>query len=61
MSNFNNLKAINVIHFDGKSINLNEVCMSYTNFNPGQILEAVIYDDTIVIVPALSKDKTIEN
>lgn len=51
-----NLKAINIIHFDGRSINLNYVCMSYTNFNPGQILEAVIYDNMIVIVPALSQN-----
>ncbi len=33
----NNLKAINIIHFDGKSINLNDVCMSHTVFPKGQI------------------------
>lgn len=59
--NNNNLKAINLINYNGRSINLNEVCMSYTNFNPGQILEAVIYDDMILIVPALSHDNNEEN
>jgi hypothetical protein len=59
--NNNNLKAINLINYNGRSINLNEVCMSYTNFNPGQILEAVIYDDMIVIVPALSQNNGAEN
>ncbi len=54
--NNNNLKAINLINYNGRSINLNDVCMSYTDFNPGQILEAVIYDDMIVIVPALSQN-----
>ncbi|GEM_PF-2768733 len=49
----NILKAINIIHYDGMSINLNKVCMSYTNFNPGQILEAVIYEDMIVKTQAL--------
>ena len=61
MDNNNYLKAINIIHFNGMSINLNNVCMSHTNFKPGQILEAVIYDDMIVIVPALSPDNSAEN
>lgn len=47
--NNNNLKAIIIIHFDGKSINLNYVCMSHTIFQKGQILEAAIYGDMIVI------------
>lgn len=59
--NNNNLKAINLINYNGRSINLNDVCMSYTNFNPGQILEAVIYDDMIIIVPALSQYNGAEN
>ena len=31
-SNNNCLKEINLIHFDGKSISLNNVCMSHTIF-----------------------------
>lgn len=50
--NDNTLKAINVIPFNGKSINLNDLCMSHTNFKPGQILEAAIYGNMIVITPA---------
>lgn len=50
----NNLKVINIIHFDGKSINLNDVCMSHTVFPKGQILQASIYGGMIVITPALS-------
>ena len=56
----NNLNAISLINYNGRSINLNEVCMSYTNFNPGQILEAIIYNDMIVIRPALSSE-TLKN
>ncbi|MDR7814549.1 hypothetical protein [Lacrimispora sp.] len=59
--NNNNLKAINIIHFDGKSISLNDVCMSHTVFQKGQILQASIYGDMIVITPALSQDKAIES
>lgn len=55
--NRNYLKAINVMHFNGKSINLNEVCMSHTIFQPGQILEAAIYGDMIVITPAVLNNK----
>ena len=55
----NTLNAINSINYNGRSINLNVVCMSYTNFNPGQILEAVIYDDMIVRKPVLSSEYTI--
>lgn len=50
--NDNTLKAINVIPYNGKSINLNDLCMSHTNFKPGQILEAAIYGDMIVITSA---------
>lgn len=56
-NNHNNLKAINVINFNGKSINLNEVCMSHTIFQPGQILEAAIYGNMIVITPAVLDNK----
>ena len=55
MSN-NNLKAINIINYNGMSINLNDLCMSHTNFHSGQVLEASIYEDMIVIAPALSHD-----
>ena len=50
--NDNKLKAINVIPYNGKSINLNDLCMSHTNFKPGQILETAIYGNMIVITPA---------
>jgi hypothetical protein len=50
--NDNTLKAINVIKFNGNSINLNDLCMSHTNFKHGQILEAAIYGNMIVITPA---------
>lgn len=56
MNNDNNLKAINIIHFDGKSIDLNDVCISHTNFRPGQVLEAAIYGDMIVITPVILQD-----
>lgn len=59
--NNNNLKAINIINYNGMSINLNDLCMSHTNFQSGQVLEAAIYENMIVIAPALSQDKTIEN
>ena len=61
MKSYNYLKAINIIHFDGKSINLNNVCMSHTAFQKDQVLEAAIYEDMIVIVPALSKNNGAEN
>lgn len=48
----NNLKLINVIHYNGSSIVLNEVCMSHTNFQQGQVLQAVVYGDMILITPA---------
>lgn len=50
--NDNTLRAINVINFNGNSIHLNDLCMSHTNFKPGQILEAAIYGNMIVITPA---------
>lgn len=56
--NDNSLKAINVIHYDGISINLNETCMSYTNFQPNQVLEAAIYGDMIVITAAIKNNPT---
>lgn len=56
--NDNSLKAINVIHYDGISINLNETCMSYTNFQPNQVLEAAIYGDMIVITTAIKNNPT---
>ena len=59
--NNNNLKAINIINYNGMSINLNDLCMSHTNLQSGQVLEAAIYENMIVIAPALSQDKTIEN
>ncbi|HBG12546.1 MAG TPA: hypothetical protein DDX68_13890 [Clostridium sp.] len=52
----NTLKAINLINYNGKSINFNDLCMSHTNFQQGQILEATIYSDMIVIKPALSSE-----
>ena len=54
--NDNILKAINVINFNGNSINLNDLCMSHTNFKQGQILEAAIYGDMILITPALKEN-----
>lgn len=53
----NKLKAINLIRYDGSSINLNYVCMSHTIFQKDQILEATIYNNMIVIVPAISDDE----
>ena len=53
MNNNNNiLRAINVINFNGNSIHLNDLCMSHTSFQKGQILEAAIYGDMIVITTA---------
>jgi hypothetical protein len=51
--NDTNLKSINVIKYNGKSVDLNSLCMSYTNFQQEQILEAFIYHDMIVITPAM--------
>jgi hypothetical protein len=51
--NDTNLKSINVIKYNGKSVDLNSLCMSHTNFQPEQILEAFIYNDMIVIAPAM--------
>lgn len=51
--NDTNLKSINVIKYNGKSVDLNSLCMSHTNFQQGQILEAFIYNDMIVITPAM--------
>jgi len=62
MNNNNNiLRAINVINFNGNSIHLNGLCMSHTNFKPGQILEAAIYGDMIVITPAVMDTKQNNN
>ncbi len=55
-----NLKAINIIHFGGKSIYLNDTCISHTIFKQGQVLEAAIYGNMIVIRPALSSE-TLKN
>lgn len=55
--NDTNLKVINVIQYNGKSVNLNYLCMSHTIFLKGEILEASIYNDTIVIKPAISHPK----
>lgn len=49
----NNLKLINIIHYNGSSIVLNEVCMSRTDFQKGQVLQAAVYGDMIVITPAV--------
>jgi len=54
-SNNNCLKAINLIHFDGKSISLNDVCMSHTIFQENQVLQAAIYGDMIVITSAITE------
>lgn len=54
-NNDNSLKAINVIHYNGSSIGLNNLCMSHTNFQSGEILEIAIYEDMIMIIPALRK------
>ena len=51
----NNLKAINVIRYDGKSINLNIECVSHTSFQQGQVLEASIYGNMIIIKPAIEE------
>ena len=55
MNNNNNLKAINVIHYNGKSINLNFECMSHTSFQQGQVLEALVYGNMIIIKPAIEE------
>jgi len=52
-NNDNTPKAVNVIHFNSNSINLNNLCMPHTNFHQRQVSEAVIYGDMIVIRPAL--------
>lgn len=51
--NDTNLKSINVIKYNGKSVDLNSLCMSHTSFQQEQILEAYIYNDMIVIAPAM--------
>jgi hypothetical protein len=56
--NDNTLKAINVIPYNGKSINLNDLCMSYTNFQPNQVLEAAVHGDMIVITTAIKNNLT---
>ena len=55
--NNSNLKAINVIRYNGTSINLNNLCMNHTNFQPEQILEVFIYNDMIVIKPAILNEQ----
>lgn len=57
MNKDNSLKAINLINYNGTSINLNEVCMSHTVFQKGQVLEVSIYGDMVVIAPAILPDK----
>lgn len=54
----NNLKLINVIHYNGSSIYLNDMCMSHTNFHQGQVLQAAVYGDMIVITPAIIEEST---
>lgn len=54
----NNLKLINVIHYNGSSIFLNDVCMSHTNFQLGQVLQAAVFGDMIVITPAIIEEST---
>lgn len=54
-NNDNTIKAINIIPYIGKSINLNDLCLSHTNFKTGQILEAIIYGDMILIASAFKE------
>lgn len=51
----NNLKSINLFRFNGVSININDKCISHTNFHPGQVLEAAIYENMIVITHAIEE------
>lgn len=53
------LKAINLIRFDGISVTLTDRCLSYTDFYPGQVLEAGIYNNMIIITPALEGKDTL--
>lgn len=57
-NNENILKAINIIHYNGMSISLNEVCMSHTIFQQGQVLQASIYGDMIIITSVNLKTST---
>ncbi|CUX71803.1 hypothetical protein BN3590_04475 [Clostridium sp. C105KSO15] len=54
-NNDNNLKAINIIQYNGSSICLNNQCMSHTNFQIGEVLEVAIFEDMIKITPALKE------
>ena len=57
----NNLKAINVIRYNGESINLDNQCISHTTFHKNEILEISFYGNMIVIAPALPQDNTCDN
>lgn len=54
-NNDNSLKAINLIKYNGISINLNIECVSHTCFQQGQVLEASIYGNMIIIKPAIEE------
>lgn len=57
----NNLKVINILRYDGESVNLNNQCMSHTVFQKNEVLEVLIYNNMIVIAPALPQDNTCNN
>lgn len=46
------LKAINLFHLESQ-ITISEKLISYTDFQPGQLLQTYIYGNMIMIVPAI--------
>lgn len=57
----NILKAINLTRYNGESIYLTNSCMSHTNFHQGQVLHMEIYENMILILPALAPREDISS
>lgn len=44
-----------MVHYNGSSLSLNIQCMSHTNFQLGEVLEVAIFEDMIMVTPALKE------
>lgn len=58
MNKENTLKTINLTRFNGESINLSGAYMSGAKFQKGQVLQEMIYEQMIVIIPAIPEVNT---
>lgn len=56
----NNLKTVNLTRLNSQ-ITISEKLISYTYFQPGQLLQFFIYGNMIMIIPAFSETTELLN